>query len=628
MNNEIFVSKKATKSLRESMALSGSLRRCTVQRCAGQRASIRALAFLTHDESIFAVSAAEPYSLVKKQYGSICASRKGLETHGAPCRPVLSGAYSVTPKAALPTYPRPYLGAASGATTYQELPRSQLYQTSTTFVISSSPHGRTDPKNSVVSEGFATAFNGFFAVDMAALMAMVRLIMGTSAETYLLAHCIKKQQAQESTNSEGRSVSPADGGGTGLGTVTLGIPGLHVGPRSQSPALQDGGVAPESTEMKLAHIILWLRSQVARVMHFYSASQFQSRISGSATPLGSTGVSFPLSYRSLVSDYEVPPLINFRTANGMKELIRSSTHRSTASMTDIHRRHMLRQLVPYGQNLGSDPLEESVIVGIMAGHSAAVNHITVSSDMRFVATSSGDGMLIVYDAVTYKRIAGCSHPAEVRCSSFSKNGKYIVTGCADSGCRLWPTKKNHTTPVSSYFGHSAPITTISFQVVSGDFVVSGSEDGAVHLWNAASGKPVRDFRNHRKPVIYTAFAHIPIASLTKQNGMEIVEVPAATSKKTTSSSGKNSKAESSSAPVDLNRHFIITVDAVSVVLMEVTTSAMQGSNNNGGGGGGGGSGGESNGGCPVLGIADVTAFFHGEVVSNRRVANHLSLIHI
>lgn len=147
-------------------------------------------------------------------------------------------------------------------------------------------------------------------------------------------------------------------------------------------------------------------------------------------------------------------------------------------------------------------------LSIYFGHNDAILHIAISADHSLIATSGSDNLLSIFEASTNKKVGDCSHTVAVLCSTFSKNGKYIVSGSQDGICRLWASKKkSQTTPMSSYFGHKSLVTCVSFQP-NGELVASGAGDTQVHLWSASTGKVSQSIQKvHTSAVMNVGFSN-------------------------------------------------------------------------------------------------------------------------
>ena len=127
-------------------------------------------------------------------------------------------------------------------------------------------------------------------------------------------------------------------------------------------------------------------------------------------------------------------------------------------------------------------------LSLYLGHHNEILHVSVSIDCSLIGTSSVDGFLIIFEISTGIKSGDAKHPCPVRCSSFSKNGKFIVSGAEDGNCRLWASKKKaQNTAMCSYFRQKGNITCISFQP-TGELIASGSSDTSVHVWSGSTGK--------------------------------------------------------------------------------------------------------------------------------------------
>lgn len=115
-------------------------------------------------------------------------------------------------------------------------------------------------------------------------------------------------------------------------------------------------------------------------------------------------------------------------------------------------------------------------------HDGPVNCVTVSRDVRLVATCGDDARLCVVDLLTKQCILILYHPGAVTCAAFSANSQFVISGCGDCKCRLWRTKPS-TAPreLATYCGLHDRVTAIEFQSTGG-LVAAGSKSGEVQLW--------------------------------------------------------------------------------------------------------------------------------------------------
>ncbi len=95
------------------------------------------------------------------------------------------------------------------------------------------------------------------------------------------------------------------------------------------------------------------------------------------------------------------------------------------------------------------------------------------------------------------------HEGYVYSVAISSDGQYIVSGSRDNTMRLWDRKGN---PIGQPFrGHEKSVRSVAFSP-DGHYIVSGSDDNTLRLWDI-NGNPIgQPFRGHKKLVRSVAFS--------------------------------------------------------------------------------------------------------------------------
>src|SRR5688572_26090066 len=110
-------------------------------------------------------------------------------------------------------------------------------------------------------------------------------------------------------------------------------------------------------------------------------------------------------------------------------------------------------------------------------------------------------LIFVYERAPARQIAPpfelvvqTGHSSDVNSIAYSPDGSFIVSGSNDSSIILWDAHSGLL--LRQLMGHKGPVTDV---VVSrdGSAIVSSSHDGTVKLWDTKSGAEIRTFVGHK-----------------------------------------------------------------------------------------------------------------------------------
>ncbi|KAH9599269.1 WD40 repeat [Trypanosoma melophagium] len=123
--------------------------------------------------------------------------------------------------------------------------------------------------------------------------------------------------------------------------------------------------------------------------------------------------------------------------------------------------------------------------GIFTGHHDTVICTTISPDGKFLATTSKDHTLTLWDATVTKLLYVIEHDKVVICCCFSPDSRSVVSGCQDRICRLWETRSAQER--LAYTHHGGIIVSVAYSP-DGKYVCSASADKTLRVWSTSSGK--------------------------------------------------------------------------------------------------------------------------------------------
>ncbi|XP_068673004.1 WD repeat-containing protein 5-like isoform X1 [Montipora foliosa] len=155
---------------------------------------------------------------------------------------------------------------------------------------------------------------------------------------------------------------------------------------------------------------------------------------------------------------------------------------------------------------------EGTCLKTLVGHCGAVTAVQFNLDGALVVSSSTDGKCCVWDVMSGCCLKSILPDKNVQIpishARLSPNGKYLLVSTHDSVMKLWDYKMGQGRVLKTYQGHINKDYCVMgcFSTVNRKWVISGSEDGHIFIWDLNTGEVVEKLVGHTGPVL-TCDAH-------------------------------------------------------------------------------------------------------------------------
>jgi WD40 repeat protein len=140
---------------------------------------------------------------------------------------------------------------------------------------------------------------------------------------------------------------------------------------------------------------------------------------------------------------------------------------------------------------------------IFRDHKDIVSGVRFSPNDSLVLSGSVDSTLIIRERQSGKIIRIIKQPAGISFIDLSTDGHYIVTGSYDHLVRLWNFDDGRL--LKTFSGHEGTVWTVCFSP-DGKYIASSGDDAIIKIWDCSSGKLVRNLKGHTRIVWSVRFS--------------------------------------------------------------------------------------------------------------------------
>lgn len=145
------------------------------------------------------------------------------------------------------------------------------------------------------------------------------------------------------------------------------------------------------------------------------------------------------------------------------------------------------------------------LIAQLGGHMDAVKTLAFSPTGEFLFSGGLDKVVRQWSGADGSAIALLETPSEVRSLIVSADGQRLITGHQDNVIRVWSIPLPQPTPAAGdqpavpaaplkeLRNHGGPVTSLAVAAAQPGWLLSGSDDGNVRLWDQLAGNELRSF---------------------------------------------------------------------------------------------------------------------------------------
>ncbi|XP_058836478.1 protein qui-1 [Topomyia yanbarensis] len=124
--------------------------------------------------------------------------------------------------------------------------------------------------------------------------------------------------------------------------------------------------------------------------------------------------------------------------------------------------------------------------------------LAVTNNMKFAVCTNGDTSLRIWSLTREDEKFTVSHSAEITCFVITADSLYLISGSKDMSLKVWQASGGKLAQV--LVGHTDAVTCVAVSVTNKSQVISGSKDSNLIIWDIHTGEEIHTLAGHLAPV--------------------------------------------------------------------------------------------------------------------------------
>uniref|UniRef100_A0A7G3A859 Putative apyrase n=1 Tax=Lutzomyia longipalpis TaxID=7200 RepID=A0A7G3A859_LUTLO len=121
-------------------------------------------------------------------------------------------------------------------------------------------------------------------------------------------------------------------------------------------------------------------------------------------------------------------------------------------------------------------------------------HLAVTNNMKFAVCTNGDNNLRIWSLTREDEKYNVSHSDEITCFVITVDSLFVITGSRDMSLKVWQATGGKLAQV--LVGHTDAVTCVAVPVTNKNQVISGSKDCNLIVWDLHTGEELHTLAGH------------------------------------------------------------------------------------------------------------------------------------